>query len=205
MPRTQTARAARLTLDELLDHTAELIDTGGLDAVTFRALAARCHVGPATLYQYVNTKDELLGLYTDRLLSQIPPPNPHTPWQQAARAIFTAVYETLAAHVELAQILATSATPGSAAARLLRTLIDALSRDGFTAAQITTAYDCLAAYTTGFVQQQAGRQQRNPSLTELLAHTSEHDPPGTRPLTDTDRFTAGLDVVIAGLAANGRP
>jgi AcrR family transcriptional regulator len=58
-----------------------LADEGGLAAVTMRSVAAAIGTGPASLYRYVATRDELLELMTDEAAGeyQFVPPVPEEP------------------------------------------------------------------------------------------------------------------------------
>ena len=58
-----------LTLDSIVGAALELIREEGFPALSMRKLADRCGVGAMTLYGYVRTKDELLGLIADDLLA----------------------------------------------------------------------------------------------------------------------------------------
>ena len=49
----------------------ELADEGGLSAVSMRRVAKRLGTGPASLYRYVSTRDELLDLMTDAVAGEI--------------------------------------------------------------------------------------------------------------------------------------
>lgn len=202
----QRALADRLTRDQLIDAVAELIDAGGVEAVTMRRLAHGLGVGVTTLYGYVRTKDELLGLFADRLLGEIEAPDTALSWDEQIAAIFHEVYQVLVEHPELAQIVASRPLPGSAAQRLFRQVLAALVGRGLDDRQIRTGYEVLAAYTTGFVQQQAARNGREPGLAELLAGVRGAAANGTPapedgPHAHRAAFDAGLAVVLAGLAA----
>ena len=201
----QRATAERLTTDQLVDAVAALIESGGVDALTMRRLAQECGVGVTTLYGYVRTKDELLGLYADRLLGQIRPPDEALPWDAQVGAIFRAVYEVLVGHPELAQIIGGQPVPGSAALRLFQQVLRALVGLGLTDQQIRTGYVVLAAYTTGYVQHQAARSARAPALADLIADARQAgDLTGRSNGEGADHlaaFDAGLAVVLNGLAA----
>lgn len=49
----------------------ELADEGGLEAVSMRQVAKRLGTGPASLYRYVSTRDELLDLMADAVAEEI--------------------------------------------------------------------------------------------------------------------------------------
>lgn len=49
----------------------ELADEGGLAAVSMRQVAQRLGTGPASLYRYVTTRDELLALMADAVAGEI--------------------------------------------------------------------------------------------------------------------------------------
>jgi AcrR family transcriptional regulator len=53
---------------EIARAAVTLADSGGLSAVTMRAVAAAVGTGPASLYRYVRTRDELLELMADQVV-----------------------------------------------------------------------------------------------------------------------------------------
>jgi len=55
---------------EIAQAAVALADADGLGAVTMRAVATAVGTGPASLYRYVNTRDELLELMADQVLGQ---------------------------------------------------------------------------------------------------------------------------------------
>src|SRR3984885_13282112 len=66
-------RAARgpapsLSREEITAAAIVLADTQGIEAVSMRTLAARLDVGAASLYRYVDRKDELIDLMVDAVM-----------------------------------------------------------------------------------------------------------------------------------------
>jgi AcrR family transcriptional regulator len=206
-PRLRAVASGRLTVDDLVDAVARLIDSGGVEAVTMRRLARECGVAVTSIYGYVRTKDELLGLFADRLLGAIDVPDTPNPQGEIAY-IFRATYEVLVGHPELVQIVAGQPVPGSAALHLLERVLAALVGLGLDDRQIHTAYQVLASYTTGFVQHQAARQHRTPGLPELIGRARMlAGSPADRASSDGSHdnelrdYEAGLSAVLAGISA----
>ena len=208
-PRQRLPENGRLTVDDLVDAMSGLIESGGVEAVTMRRLAQECDVAVASIYSLVRTKDELLGLFADRLLGAITVPD--TQWlkpQDEITCIFRATYQVLVGQPELVQIVAGQPVPGDAALHLLERVLRALVALGLDDRQIHTAYQVLASYTTGFVQQQSARQHRAPGLPELIsrARAVQGSPVGMASPDDHHddqirEYEAGLAIVLAGLTA----
>jgi len=55
---------------EIAQAAVALADSGGLSAVTMRAVAAAVGTGAASLYRYVETRDELLELMVDQVIGE---------------------------------------------------------------------------------------------------------------------------------------
>jgi AcrR family transcriptional regulator len=58
-------------LDQIASAAIALADADGLDAVTMRAVAADLGTGPASLYRYINTRDELIEAMIDQAHGEI--------------------------------------------------------------------------------------------------------------------------------------
>lgn len=198
-----------MTIDELVDAVAAIIEAHGVESVTMRRLAQQCGVGAASIYGYVRTKDELLGLFADRLLGDITVPNADaTRPQDEIISIFRATYQVLAGHPELVQIVSAQPVPGSAAQHLFDRVLRALVTLGLDDQQIHTAYQLLASYTTGFIQHETARRHRAPGLPELIANARRAQASladlttsgGTQDHHQRD-FDAGLAIILRGLTA----
>src|SRR5579871_38143 len=101
MPEQAPARRGRppkLDREAVLESALELLDADGPGAVTMRTLARRLSVSPMALYRHVGSHDELLLALVDRLAARLTyPPRPENP-SQAIVAIWTTLYDGLAAH-----------------------------------------------------------------------------------------------------------
>ncbi|MCF8601944.1 TetR/AcrR family transcriptional regulator C-terminal domain-containing protein [Gordonia sp. HY442] len=69
-PRRGRRRASH-SMDTVIGETIALLDESGEAALTFRALAARLGGGVASIYWYVDNKDELLDRATDHILGDV--------------------------------------------------------------------------------------------------------------------------------------
>lgn len=68
--RSSRGPAPEHSLEQIAAAAIELADAEGLAAVTMRAIAKELHTGPASLYRYVRTRDELIELMVDRVYGE---------------------------------------------------------------------------------------------------------------------------------------
>jgi AcrR family transcriptional regulator len=61
----------RTTNDEILAVATALVEEGGADALTMKAVAARVGVRPPSLYKRVRSRDELLAQVVDRAATRL--------------------------------------------------------------------------------------------------------------------------------------
>jgi AcrR family transcriptional regulator len=64
-------RRPRFTRDEIAQTAIRIADAEGFAAVSMRRIAAELESGTMTLYHYVRTKDELLSLIVDAVMSEV--------------------------------------------------------------------------------------------------------------------------------------
>jgi AcrR family transcriptional regulator len=70
---SQSTRPGSLSRDAIVDEALRIVSTGGLSALTMRAVAAGLGVTPMAAYYYVADKDELMRLVSDRINSSAGP------------------------------------------------------------------------------------------------------------------------------------
>lgn len=109
--RRPVQRARAVDADAAARAAVELLDDGGLRALTLRAVASRLDVAPASLYSRVDTVDDLFDLALDHALGDDPAV------RQALDAadldgLMLAYYRHLVAHPWACQVIAMRAPRG---------------------------------------------------------------------------------------------
>ena len=69
--REPVQRRSRERVKQILTAASELLDAGGVDALTTRALAEHSGIPVATIYRYFENRDAILAAYLDHMLEQI--------------------------------------------------------------------------------------------------------------------------------------
>lgn len=170
-----------LTPTSVLDAAVVLLDETGLDGFSTRKLAARLDVRVGALYWHHPSRRALLDAAADRIVAEAcAVPLPDGDWPAQAAAMIHALRAALLAHTDGARLLAEQHTPGPHSHRYIERLRGLLSAAGMDPAMSERAADVLTCYLTGHV-------------IEEQAHTAHE-----RREAD-DRFTVGLDLVLAGL------
>lgn len=143
---------AGLTSRAVLAAAQELLDGGGIDALTMRALAAHLGVAPNTLYSHVDGKTQLLDGLLDEALAPIAAPAPDIEDPVAGiAALMTSTYEALTARAALVPLyLARQGARGVNAVRLGEVMDHLLTRAGVDAASVPEARRVLIVHTIGF-------------------------------------------------------
>jgi AcrR family transcriptional regulator len=120
-----------LSTDAVVDAALQLADSGGLDAVSIRRLAATFGVTPMALYRHVGDKDHLLDLMAGRLLDELDvATETGSPWQEELRRLGNRFLALVAAHPAAPSLLSRPfESPGSR--RVSVALFGILERAGF--------------------------------------------------------------------------
>ena len=207
-----------LTRDRILETALQLVDEGGLAALTMRRLAAALEVDPMSIYNHLPNKDAVIAGLVERVFAQLRPPagddtGAEQPWQERVRAFARAYRDLLRAHPHLTLHVIedpASATTGTLAAG--EALYAALAAAGFPPRLVVRGADTIIDYINGFaiaeraiaLDPAAGQREMQaglaalppdelPTLRRTLAALGEDE-------VGPD-FEFGLEVVLAGLAA----
>jgi AcrR family transcriptional regulator len=184
-------RPARLSQERIVETALGLIDEGGLEAFTMRALAAELGSDPMAIYRHFSNKAELLGAISDALLADIGAPAEGTDWRAEVDRLATRARARLAEHPGLVAVLVEAPlTPSSMA--VTAEAVEMLQVAGFTREVAAAAVDALFSYVLGYALiEHAGRQDpaSEPTLPPLAA------------LSGAATFDLGLKILLDGLAA----
>ncbi|QNP74692.1 TetR family transcriptional regulator [Streptomyces roseirectus] len=147
MPRSSPS-LDRATPARIAEAALRLVDEGGPEALTFRALAARLGISLASLQRRCTDLAGLLDLCLDHLAAGLPEVSGD--WATATEARFTALYEVLCAHPGLLALRGTRPWLGQ---HLLARLTEPQLADnlaaGMTPAEAIAHYRSLYLLTLG--------------------------------------------------------
>jgi AcrR family transcriptional regulator len=221
--RARSPARAPLSRDAVVDAALAVLRAEGPDALSMRRVAHALGTGPATLYAHVAGKEELLELMIDRVAAamEVPEPDPAR-WQEQAKDFVRAIYRGFMAHPGLAAANMGTIPTGPGALRAIEGFLAILRAGGLPdrvvayAADILPLYATAYAYERGVVEERMGREgaeryvaeieryfralpaERFPNLAALTAAMFAED-------DDTEaRFEFGLDMLVAGMAAQAR-
>jgi AcrR family transcriptional regulator len=95
-----SSRAPRFSRERIAAAALEIADAEGIEAVSMRNVAARLGAGTMTLYNYVETKDELFALMDDALMAEAVVPDGELPadWREATATIARRTWAVLTRH-----------------------------------------------------------------------------------------------------------
>ncbi len=212
----------RLSVSRIVDEALVQMRENGYESVTMRSLARALGTGPASLYAHVANRDELDALVIARVGEQLDVPDPDPDrWQDQLREVMASMLALFEAH------------PGVARASLgiipvshesLRTMdrLAAILRAGEVPDQVSAWFlDLMALYVGSYaVERDVWRQRAAGAGPGAEPQDQVHElfrslPAAAFPVLATmgeamasgdehDRFTFGVDVLVAGVAACAR-
>ena len=210
-------RKNALTRAAVVRTAIDVADTGGVTALTMRAVADALGVStPMSLYRYVLNKDGLVDLMLDEVSAEVEvPAGPSGDWRGDLRGLATSLWLMIGRHRWYAELVdsrppfgprtlrraafqltvldAAGLTPAVAYASLLDNYVTG------TAMSVSREIEMLGRFgigSTGDLQSYAG-EMADDSLGSWLADMPE--------LTADSRFELGLDCLLDGFAARRRP
>ncbi len=216
-PDGEEIRRRALTRERVVAEALNVIATDGAAALTMRALAARLGVVPGALYRHVSGKEQLCDLAVDGVLAEIGTQADRAlGWPERIKVLARRLRAVLENHPGIAALLKTRDPLGPHSLAVTESFLGALQQAGLPARQTAQAFSLVYDYTLGFalsdrttvneqrVQDPETRRQLQAFFRSLpadrfpaLATLGEHVWAGNR----DQRFTAGLDTILAGLQA----
>lgn len=184
-----------MTKDDVLAAGLEILDTFGLADLSMRRIGSSLGVRASALYYHVPDKQSLLAGVADLLLADVASPARgagEDRWREGVAAWAHSLREVLLAHRDSAELVASAR-----AFRLLSADITAepaalLARAGASAAQAASGAMTLLYFVLGHVAEEQAR---------LSWEQFGKPAPGETRLIDEHTFRAGVDTVLAGVAA----
>src|SRR3954468_15040054 len=143
-PRTPLSR------DRVLRAAMKLADDGGIDALTMRKLARQLGVEAMSLYNHVESKDEIVDGMIELVAGEIELPDEAAGWRAALRATATATHEALMRHRWAAGEWMTPRKVSELRMRQSDAILKTLREGGFSDDVAYHAFHVLTAQVIGF-------------------------------------------------------
>lgn len=208
-------RTDALSRERIITAAIELLDAGGENALTVRALTSHLATGRGAIYHHVSGMDELLAAAADEVLEQVTDQTAAGGDPQSElRALAVGLFDAIGAHPWVGTQL--SRDPSQPAVfRLWKSIAVQLQRLGVQGRARADAGGALANYILGAVAQYSAGARRVPDqaarqsyLDNLAAAWLEQDSDSLvdeaasqlREHDDRDQFIAGVDIFLTGIA-----
>ncbi len=184
-------RRRALTRERVVAEALVVISTGGVGALSMRALATRLGVVPGALYRHVSSKEQLHDLILDSVLAEVDrQADPSLTWTGQVSALAHRLRAVLEHHPGIAALLKTRDPLSPHSLALVEAFLTPLHAAGLPARQAALAF-----------RLHAFLRSLPPGRFPALAALGEHVWADNR----DERFTAGLGTLISGLQAARRP
>ena len=144
----------RLNREKIAAAALALADHEGFEAVSMRRVAQELKVGTMSLYYYIKTKDDLVAVMDDALMSEALLPSLPKDWQ---RAMMEIARNTRALYIRhpWALVSMLSAPPGLNALRHMEQCLEALAETTMTTKQKITLLAMLDDFVFGHALREA--------------------------------------------------
>ncbi|MFC8383052.1 TetR/AcrR family transcriptional regulator [Nocardia sp. NPDC057272] len=219
-PQRTTRRGDALSKQRIVDAAIEILDAGGERALTFRALASRLETGSGAIYWHVENKSDLLAAASGGVIAGVLASSDDSAEPFAAiRAVALGMFDAIDAHPWVGAQLVRE--PWQLAMVQIYERIGAQLRLlGVPERSLFSAASALVNYILGVAGQNAANARlevregdRSAFLGAVAARWTPHDPAEfpfahqiaeqLREHDDREQFLAGIDFVLAGIAALG--
>lgn len=192
-----------LTRQRVADAALAFIDLHGLDRLSMRKLGAELSVEAMSLYNHVTNKADLLDAVAERLFHDVLDAygEPSGDWKVHARALCHAYVDVAAAHPLAVSLLITPANGSESAQEFEQRIVGAarlLTDDDHVGA---LAFATLSNWVIGTIVQEHGLMGAA-IVRDSEAGADEHVirfQTVAESLSADERFTEGLETVLAGL------
>jgi AcrR family transcriptional regulator len=215
-PTDDQDRRPQLTRARVVEEALAVIAHDGAQALTMRRLAARLGVVPGALYHHVRNKQQLHDLLLDGVLAEVDLDlDPTLGWSGQLKVLAQRLRTVLEAHPGVAGILKTRDPLGPHSLALAEAFLGPLQAAGFGDREAGLAFFLLVDYTIGFAVSSPAtsvneQRVRDPATRAQLHQFFRSLPPDRFPTlvalgehvwvdNRDERFTAGLQVLVAGL------
>jgi AcrR family transcriptional regulator len=139
-----------LSRDRVLRAALKLADDGGLDALSMRKLAQQLGVEAMSLYNHVQSKDDIVDGMIELVAGEIEPPAEGGEWRAALRATAVSTHDVLMRHPWAASVWMAPRKVSEPRMRQSDAILRTLREGGFSEDVAYHAFHVLTAQVIGF-------------------------------------------------------
>jgi AcrR family transcriptional regulator len=206
------AQRTPLSKDRVLHAAMKLADEGGIKAVSMRKIAQELGVEAMSLYNHVNSKDEIVDGIVDLVATEIDLAPDGADWKEAMRRRVISAHEVLLQHPWACSLWMSSQTFGAARMRYGDAVLRGFREGGFPEELTYHAFHVVQSHVMGFTMYVASFDFDVEELEQLAAdfletfpadeypdlavHIRQHAEPSDE---HEGTFEFGLELVLDGL------
>lgn len=184
--------ADRLTREDIVEAALTLLATGGLHALAMRRIAGELGVQQSALYWHFGSKQLLLAAVAERVVEPVDTSR-DAPWSHQVIELGTRLRAALLAYPDGAELVATVLAFRLGADQPVLRVTEILRSGGLEVADAEVAASVLVHFVLGYTTDE--QQHRQAAALGAI----EHD--AMAPGSADDRFTRGLDLIVAGMSS----
>ena len=174
MAPTKSRAGPRLPLnrERVLRAAIGLADEGGLDSLSMRKLGQELGVEAMSLYNHVDSKDDILDGIVDLVAGEFEVPTIGLEWKAAIRHSAISAHEVLLRHPWACSLSMSRPRVGPAKLRFVDAMVGSLREAGFTTQLAHNAMHAIEGHISGFTLQEqsfpSDIEAMGPQVTAIL-------------------------------------
>jgi AcrR family transcriptional regulator len=145
---------APLSRERVLLTALRLADEGGIEALSMRKLALELGVKAMSLYNHVDSKDDILNGIVDLVIGEIELPKLSLDWKTAMRRRAISAHRVLVSHPWATIAIMSRVNVGSAMLRYVDATLGCLREAGFSFEMADHAWNAIDSHIYGFTLQE---------------------------------------------------
>lgn len=151
VPKRRPGRPSRLTPDQILDATIEMLAEGGLPTFTMNRLAQRLNVPVMTIYSYFSGREMLLDTAAERIFGSFDVPEKGPDWRASISAWLVALYDLFERYPVGLRLIKWDGDVTPSWMRVWLPMLRILSREGLTGERLAFASEWIGRVATGLL------------------------------------------------------
>jgi AcrR family transcriptional regulator len=222
MTRSTRDRPAKapLSVEAVVDAGLRVLRAEGIDAVSMRRVAAELDTGPASLYVYVDNRDDLLNKMFDAVAGEIDlseSPDPKR-WREQLERLLTNIRAAMDRHPGIARVPLANIPTGPNSIRGAEYVLSLLRAGGVDEQSAAWFVDVVflfvnaASFETSIYAERGDIEAHHGEVEDVFGSLDPAEFPNTTALlprlmsgTGDERFAFGLRLMINGLLATDPP